>query len=113
MHHADDVAVLLVAAVEIMYAFGNLFISCELGQRVNLAFDECNEMVNQFDWYRFTMEIQRMLPTILNYTQQPVDIKCFGSATCDRETFKYVSTNLEFGLFFNFLIAFFGYLNIF
>lgn len=89
-------AVLLVAACQIIFAFGGIFMTCELGQRINLAFDECNEIINQFKWYLFPVKIQRMLPIILHYNQQPVDIKVFGSIACDRETFKYVSVNRSF-----------------
>lgn len=47
-------------------------------------------MINQFDWYLMPADIQRMLPIIVNFAQQPVYIVCFGSAACDRDTFKYV-----------------------
>lgn len=75
---------------EVFYSFGVLLIICEICQRVNFAFNECNEMTNQLQWYLFPADIQRMLPLIFNYMQQPVDIKFFGSAACDRETFKHV-----------------------
>lgn len=91
MDHRDNLVVLLMTMIETFYAFGVMFISCELAQRINLEFDECRAMVNQFDWYLFSEEIQRILPLILNFMQQPFEINCFGSATCDRETFKYVS----------------------
>ena len=79
--------------IQVTYAFGVMFVACELGQRLNLAFDECNDMIDQFNWYLFPAEIQRMLPLILNFMQQPVEIKCFGSTALDRETFKYVRVN--------------------
>lgn len=90
-HHGDNLMVLVATTIEVFYAFGTLFIACELGQRINLVFDECNEMVDQFDWYLFPDDIQRMLPMILNFTQQTFELKCFGSAACNREMFKYVS----------------------
>lgn len=67
-----------------------MFIACELGQRINLAFIECNEMFDQLEWYLFPAEIMRLLPLIFNFMQQPVDIACFGSTALDRDTFKYV-----------------------
>lgn len=73
-----------------VYAFGLLIITCELGQRVCNAFDECNDILNQFHWYLFAPNIQRMLPTIINFTQRPVVFCCFGSTAAIRETFKYV-----------------------
>lgn len=81
---------LSITIFEIFYAFGALLIACEVCQRVNIAFEECGDMVVQFEWYLFPIDIQRMLPLILNYMQQPIEIKCFGSVTCDRETFKFV-----------------------
>lgn len=77
--------------VQISYAFGAMLIGCELGQRNNFAFDECAQMIDQFDWYLLPGEIQRMLPLIINFAQQPINIKSFGSAALDRDTFKYVS----------------------
>lgn len=68
-----------------------MFASCELCQRSTLAFDECNDMFAQFKWYLLPTGIQRMLPMILNFVQQPTEIKCFGSAACNREMFSYVS----------------------
>lgn len=69
----------MITLMEIFYAFGVLFVSCEL--------------IDQFNWYRLPAEIQQMLPLIINFAQLPVDIKCFGSVACDREMFKYVSVS--------------------
>lgn len=90
IHHTDNFLELLITALQVIYAFGVLFVSCELGQRITVAFDECSVMIDQFDWYLFPVEIQRMLLIVINFAQQPIVIKCFGSAACDRETFKYV-----------------------
>lgn len=91
LHHSDNLAVLLITMIQTFYAFSVMLIACELGQRINIAFDGCAEMINQFDWYLLPAKIQQMLPLIINFAQQPVIIKCLGSAACDRETFKYVS----------------------
>lgn len=69
--------------------------ACELGQRFSLAFDECSALIEQFRWYLFPADVQRMLPVILNFTQQPIDKKCFGSVAADREAFKYVRVSLR------------------
>lgn len=61
MNHNDNFAVLLMTTLQTFYAFGIMFMSCEIGQRVNLAFEECNEMINQFKRYLFPAEVQRML----------------------------------------------------
>lgn len=73
------------------YAFGDMLVACEMGQRINIAFDECSAMIDQFEWYSFPTDIQRLLPLIMDFTQQPVKLKCFGSMAVDRETFKCVS----------------------
>lgn len=73
------------------FAFGYVFITCELFQRLTDGFDEINDAVDQLKWYQFSNEIRKMLPTLLINVQQPVFIKCFGSISCSRETFKKVS----------------------
>lgn len=92
LNHGDDnLVVLLITFVEVIYAFGLMFLACELCQRTTLAFEECSDTINQFDWYLLPADIQRMLPMIIQFDQQPVQIKCFGTVASDRETFKFVS----------------------
>lgn len=76
--------------MEILYSFALMFITCEIGQEIYNAFDECGDMINQFGWYLFPKEIQRILPIIVNFAQQPIVFYCFGSTACVRQTFKYV-----------------------
>lgn len=84
-------AVLLLTIFYAGYAFGVVFIICELGQRLTDAFEEINDEIDRFEWYLFPSEIQRMLPTIMISAQQPVVLECFGSIAGSRETFKRVS----------------------
>lgn len=70
-----------------------VFIACDLGQRMNDAFDEINCTLNRFDWYLFPIEIQRMLPMIKANTQKPVSLECFGSIACNREVFRKVGND--------------------
>lgn len=81
----------LIMGFEIFYTFAALFVVTEISQRVTLTFEECNEMIGQFEWYLFPIEIQRLLPIVMQSTQQPIEVKCLGSVACNRETFKYVS----------------------
>lgn len=81
----------LKLSVEMFWAFGAIFIATELCERVNESYDEINYVVNQFDWYLFPIEIQKMLPTIIINTQKPIIFECFGSIRFSRETFKNVS----------------------
>lgn len=73
------------------WAIGMVLFSCEIGQRYSNAYEEIDNVVNQFDWYLFPLKIQRILPTIMMDTQQLYEIMCFGSTNCSRETFKRVS----------------------
>lgn len=68
-----------------------LLSACEIGQRVKSEFIKFDEEISQLDWNFLPMKIQRMLPTIIINTQQPLEILCFGSTPCDRETFRKVS----------------------
>lgn len=81
----------MVSILSVIYALGILLVACELGQRTGLAFVECYDLIVQFDWFLFPAEIQRMIPMILIFTQQPFEIECFGNMSCNRDTFKYVS----------------------
>lgn len=83
-------AELILTVIEIVYAFGILVIICELCQRISQSFDEYSDMIDQFDWYLLPMEIQRMLPMIFMFTQQPIEIKYFGTMAYGRPTMKYV-----------------------
>lgn len=89
-HHDNQLAEVMITILLLFYAFGGLLIACECGQRTNQAFEECTDMIDQFKWYLFPKEIKRILPLILAFTQQPFELTVFGSASCDRESFKYV-----------------------
>lgn len=91
LHHSDNFAVLLITSIQTFYSFGLIYTACELCQRANFAFEDCIVSINQFEWYSFPDEIQRLLPLIIQFTQQPIELKCYGSTACDRELFKYVS----------------------
>lgn len=87
---------LVIIVFEIVTAFATPFVTCEISERVNQAFNECSDMIDQLDWYLFPNKIQRMLPTIINYARKPTVLKCCGSKTCHRQTFKQVSVTFEF-----------------
>lgn len=72
------------------WAIGMLFFSCELGQRLSMAYNEVQNEIDQLDWYLLPMETQRMLPTLMCNTQKPFKVVCFGGISCERDTFKTV-----------------------
>lgn len=82
---------ILTSVLQLVWVFGLAFIPCELGERVKLEFCEISCVMNQFDWYRFPIEILPFLPIIMINVQQPVVVDCFGSIACTREVFKSVS----------------------
>lgn len=92
-HQDEDMAELLGTMIEVIYSFGVLFITCEVCQRSSQSLGESSDLIDQFEWYLFPAEIQRMMPMILQFTQQPFELICFGSTACNREAFKYVSAN--------------------
>lgn len=92
-HYDGNLEVLLVTVIEIIFAYGVLLLICEICEQAGQDFEECSNMVDQLNWYLFPIKIQRMMPLISYFTQQPIEIKCFGGMACNRETFKYVSAN--------------------
>lgn len=74
----------------ICYAFGIVFIACEVGNRQSNAFDEIDDVIGQFKWYLFPDELKRILPFIIHFAQRPVNIEFFGSSSCNRNTFQRV-----------------------
>lgn len=69
------------------------FVACEVGDRVSSNLWEINDATDEFDWYSYPIDIQRILPMILMSVQKPVDIECFGSFKTNRESFKKVYSN--------------------
>lgn len=68
-----------------------LFFTFEFGQQLRNAFGEIDHVFDQFNWYLFPIEVKRILPTVILYVQQPVQLKFFGSYSCNREHSKRVS----------------------
>lgn len=78
----------MVPLFEVSWAFGLVFISCELAEKMSNAFEEICETFDQLDWHSFPFKVQKMLPLIMLNAQQWVGFECFGMIPCDRETFK-------------------------
>lgn len=76
-------------------AFGSVVIICEMGQRLSNAFDEIGELMWQLEWYLYSNEIQKMLPTILVAVRKPIAIEFFGSLSCSREFMKKVISFIQ------------------
>lgn len=67
-----------------------VLICCEFGQKLSDAYEKIEDALHQIDWYRLPYDLQRMLPTILIFSQESLIIEFFGSVACSREQFKKV-----------------------
>lgn len=81
----------MILLCEMFWSFALIFIYCEFGERVSTGFSELNDAINQFNWYTFPIEIQRDLPIVMIFAQEPVVVSGFGNIACVRLTFKSVS----------------------
>lgn len=85
---------LLIPFFELFWAFGLVLITCELAGRMSSEFEEIDFLISQLKWYLFPVDVQKMLTTIMINAQRDVGFVCFGSAMCNRETFKNVNIKL-------------------
>lgn len=67
-----------------------LAFACEIGQRLSFQFAKFNDEICQIDWFYLPMKLQKWLPTVMVNAQESYEVKCFGSLTVNRETFKMV-----------------------
>lgn len=74
------------------WSFAFVFISCEFGERLSTAFSNINDVLIQFEWHSFPIEIMQMLPTIICNAQIPVIVGGIGNLVCTRWMFIKVST---------------------
>lgn len=87
-------AVILKLIVSAVWSVSMVFFCCEFGERAAAKFSKMDDEINQFEWYRYPIKIQRMIPTILISVQEPAVVKFFGSIACTRECFKKVILNM-------------------
>lgn len=81
---------LWIAIVEVVSILIVLMIVCESGQRITDIVASFADVLEQFDWYSYSLDMQRLLLKVLLNVQKPVDMRCFGSIAANRETFKKV-----------------------
>lgn len=86
-----DPMILTISIVNSCWAFSGAFTVCDLSERMSNSFVSVGGLVDQFNWYNFTDDTQRMLLIIFIDVHEPVVFNCFGSVTCSRESFKKVS----------------------
>lgn len=82
----------------ILLCFGALLLvlfTCEAGQQFSNAFSKVDDIVCQLNFYLLPIEIQRMLPILIMYAQEPLVVVFFGSLSGTREQFKKVRISSE------------------
>lgn len=75
----------------ICWSFTQIFVICELSERLIIRFDDIYNEIFHYNWYAFPIYIKKMLPTIMKGVQDPVVMIGFGNIYATRETFKNVS----------------------
>lgn len=72
---------------------GLIFFTCEIGQEFTNIVGKFNNEFERWNWYLFSIKIQRLLPIFIINVQEPVVIKCFGIICGSRDQFKKVRIN--------------------
>lgn len=86
MHDNFDPGMLMLLNASLQY----VILFCELGEMVTRHYDKVDQILLSCKWYKFPIEIQRILVIAIQNIQQPVVIVGYGNIVCRRETFKKV-----------------------
>lgn len=76
---------------ELFISFALLFLCCELADQISSEFEGFHGRVDAMNWYLLPLKVQKLLPLIMQYSQQPVEYECLGCLISNRDTFKKVS----------------------
>lgn len=68
-----------------------IIVQFKLEQRFSDSISEMDEVITQYDWYLFPYKVRRILPMVMQNTQKPIIIKCFGDVLCARIQMQKVS----------------------
>lgn len=90
---AENFVVYAIPTYQMLWAFGLIYLSCELAQMVTNGFADICDVIDNFDWYLLPYKQRRMLTIILMNAHQPVYLECFGSFSCNRNSLKKVNRN--------------------
>lgn len=81
------------------YAFGQMFLFCEMGENLNNQFSRVSDAIYSSSWYMFPRDLQRIIPTVMMAAQRPVTLQGFANLRCTRQAFKKVF--FLFAFYFN------------
>lgn len=72
------------------WAITPIFLGSELGERLTGRFFKIDNEIFNGVWYLFPINIQKMIPILINNTQQSIYLRGFGNISSSRQTFKEV-----------------------
>lgn len=72
------------------WSFAQIFLFCELGERLTEQFDEIDKEILNIEWYTFPTDVQKVILMVMNATKRPVMLCGIGSIRCTRMGFKDV-----------------------
>lgn len=81
---------LAILSIQVFGAFFFLLVTCEFGGRITTAHDEIDSVMLQSSWYRFPVEVKKILPTVILIVQKEIALHGIGSVVCSRESFQRV-----------------------
>lgn len=91
MQTAQNVKELILPATTAFWSFIQIFLICELGERLTGQFDEIATEIFRSNWYTFPMDVKKALPLFIKGAQIPVVLNGLGHILCTREAFKNAS----------------------
>lgn len=71
-----------------------IFLLCDLGERLTYRFNQIDNAIFQCNWYKYPIEIQTVLPIIVNNTQQSFVLSGMGNIQCSHDALKNVSYSI-------------------
>lgn len=86
---------LLESVIFGIWALNLVLVVCEFGQKMSDEYEGVENALNELDWYLLPTDIQRMLPMMFMYCQEPLIINFFGSLSVSRWQFKKVRKNQQ------------------
>lgn len=88
--HNNDSIMLITGVACLALTVPPLFLACNLGEIVSIAFENANETIYQITWYACPVELQKCLVPMLLITERPFHMPVFGQLDCSRAAFKAV-----------------------
>lgn len=76
------------------WAFFQMFVFCDLGEKLTKRFTEIDSAIYYCEWYTFPVDIQRLLPITMMAAQDAVLITGFANLSCTRQAFKKVEYSI-------------------